>query len=61
MNDISGPYSGLVFGVSNTIATIPGIISPYIVGLLTVNVSLERNKNFLFYLDLLRYTTHSIC
>ena len=26
-----GPYSGIVFGISNTFATIPGIISPFLV------------------------------
>ena len=35
---MSGPYSGILFGVSNTIATIPGIVSPYVVGLLTSHV-----------------------
>lgn len=38
INDISGPYSGILLGISNTIATIPGIISPYVAGLLTPNV-----------------------
>ncbi|CAF0884887.1 unnamed protein product [Brachionus calyciflorus] len=37
INEISGPFSGIVFGVSNTIATIPGIVAPYIVGLITKN------------------------
>ncbi|CAF4408116.1 unnamed protein product, partial [Adineta steineri] len=34
-NDIAPAYAGIVFGISNTFATIPGIISPYIVGALT--------------------------
>ncbi len=38
INDISGPYSGILLGISNTIATIPGIISPYVAGVLTPNV-----------------------
>lgn len=39
INDIAGPYSGILFGISNTIATVPGIISPYVAGLLTPHVS----------------------
>lgn len=31
MLDVSSKYSGIVMGISNTIATIPGIVSPYIV------------------------------
>ena len=38
-NDIAPAYAGIVFGISNTFATIPGIISPYIVGALTEKVS----------------------
>lgn len=38
-NDIAPPYTGIVFGISNTFATLPGIISPYIVGSLTEKVS----------------------
>ncbi|CAF5191039.1 unnamed protein product, partial [Rotaria sp. Silwood1] len=34
-NDIAPAYAGIVFGISNTFGTIPGIISPYIVGALT--------------------------
>ena len=39
-NDIAPAYSGIVFGISNTFATIPGIVSPYIVGALTQEVSI---------------------
>ncbi|CAF4249773.1 unnamed protein product, partial [Adineta steineri] len=34
-NDIAPRYAGVVFGISNTFATIPGIVSPYVVGALT--------------------------
>ncbi|CAF1312349.1 unnamed protein product [Rotaria sordida] len=34
-NDIAPAYAGIVFGISNTLATIPGIVSPYVVGTLT--------------------------
>lgn len=40
-NDVAAGYAGIVFGISNTFATIPGIISPYLVGVITKNV----NKN----------------
>ncbi len=38
LNDIAGPFSGIVFGVSNTIGTIPGLLSPYIASVLTTHV-----------------------
>lgn len=38
INDIAGPYSGIVFGLSNTIATLPGIISPNLASLITKHV-----------------------
>jgi ACS family sodium-dependent inorganic phosphate cotransporter-like MFS transporter 5 len=38
INDVAGSYSGIVFGISNTIATIPGILSPYVAGALTKHV-----------------------
>ncbi len=39
INDVSGPFSGILFGVSNTIGTLPGIISPYLVGVITADVN----------------------
>lgn len=41
-NDISGPFSGIVFGIGNSCATIPGIIAPYLVGVLTSNQKQEE-------------------
>lgn len=38
MNEIGGCYSGVLLSISNTFATISGIVAPYIVGLLTPNV-----------------------
>ncbi|CAM4940543.1 unnamed protein product [Rotaria socialis] len=38
-NDIAPAYAGIIFGISNTFATLPGIISPYIVGALTEKVN----------------------
>ena len=40
LNDIGGKnYSGILYGISNTFGTIPGIISPYFVGLMTPQVN----------------------
>jgi ACS family sodium-dependent inorganic phosphate cotransporter-like MFS transporter 5 len=39
LNDIGGKnYSGVLYGISNTFGTLPGIISPYFVGLMTPQV-----------------------
>ncbi|XP_025080882.1 uncharacterized transporter slc-17.2-like isoform X2 [Pomacea canaliculata] len=35
--DIAPPYAGTLFGISNTAATVPGILAPYIVAALTPN------------------------
>jgi ACS family sodium-dependent inorganic phosphate cotransporter-like MFS transporter 5 len=37
-NDIAGSYAGFTFGMSNTLGTVPGIIAPSVVGILTPNV-----------------------
>lgn len=39
-NDISGSFSSITFGIGNTFATLPGIIAPYLVGVLTKNVAI---------------------
>ena len=43
VNDIAGSFSGVVFGITNTFGTMPGIICPYIVGVLTQNVCININ------------------
>lgn len=35
--DIAPRFAGILMGISNSVGTIPGIIAPYIVGLLTDN------------------------
>lgn len=39
INEIGGDYAGILCGISNTIATLPGILAPLIVGIITSNVS----------------------
>lgn len=40
LNDIGGKhYAGVLFGISNTFGTIPGILAPYFVGLMTPHVT----------------------
>lgn len=41
INDIAGSYSGIVFGITNTFGTMPGIICPFIVGIITKNVKFK--------------------
>lgn len=38
INEVGGIYSGVLFGISNTFGTIPGIMAPYIVSVLTTHV-----------------------
>ena len=40
-NDIAPAYAGIIFGISNTFATLPGVLSPYLVGALTEKVSVS--------------------
>lgn len=37
--DIAGPFAGSVFGITNTMAQIPGFVNPMLVAYLTPNVS----------------------
>lgn len=56
-NDIAPAYAGIIFGISNTFATLPGILSPYIVGALTGKVcgvlkeifSVKKDSVFLYF------------
>jgi len=41
-NDIGGSYAGLVFGIGNSIASIPGFVVPYLVGVITKNQKREE-------------------
>lgn len=39
LSDISGRHAGVLYGVSNTLATIPGFVAPILIGFVTQNVS----------------------
>ena len=45
--DIAPPFAGVLFGISNTVATIPGFISPYVVKRLTVHVSFLNSSYYI--------------
>ena len=51
--DIAGPYAGSVFGITNTMAQIPGFVNPMLVAYLTPNVSntvpYGKNRAVLLY------------
>ena len=38
-NDVCGKFAGMALGIGNTFASIPGILAPFFVGLVTKNVS----------------------
>ena len=44
INDISGPFAGIVFSISNAFSTIPGMISPLIASVLTPHGTQEEWK-----------------
>lgn len=42
--DLSPRHAGVLYGFSNTIATIPGFVAPIIIGFITRNVSTSSRK-----------------
>lgn len=40
--DIAPSFAGTLFGISNVAATIPGILTPYVVGAVTTEVRLRQ-------------------
>ena len=57
--DIAPRYAGIIFGISNTIATVPGILSPIAVGTLTTNGTREEWQR-VFYICAAFYTIGAI-
>jgi hypothetical protein len=59
-NEVAGSYSGIVFGVSNTFASITGIVVPYLISAITYDVrniyaAVQQNKKFTFVLSNLNH------
>lgn len=52
--DIAPRFAGLLFGISNTAATLPGIIAPYTIGKITSNQTQEQWQ-IVFYLTAVIY------
>lgn len=46
--DIAPPYAGILMGISNTVATLPGIFSPLITGFITVHQSAAEWRTVFF-------------
>ena len=44
--DIAPPFAGTMFGITNTLATVPGILAPFVVAALTPNVGLLSGAKF---------------
>jgi len=67
INEVAGPYAGMLYGMSNTLATVPGIVAPYLVAILTKN-QLQDEWSHVFYISAvifgasgLFYLTFSSC
>ena len=45
--DNAPPFAGVLFGISNTFATLPGILAPYAIGKITTHVSINKVINCL--------------
>lgn len=48
--DIAPNFSGTLMGISNCLATIPGFLGPYIVGVLTTNNETQGQWQYVFYI-----------
>lgn len=57
--DIAPPFAGVLFGISNTMATIPGFIAPYVVKVVTRN-STQEEWQIVFYITCAVYTVGAI-
>ena len=45
-HDIAPAYAGTIFGISNTFGTVPGIVAPYVVAVMTKGVILYFDALF---------------
>ena len=58
-SDIAPAYAGTIFGITNTWASIPGILASYLVSAITINVSFSLFGDT-FYIKLSKYATVEI-
>lgn len=49
--DIAPNFAGILMGISNTIATIPGFLAPYVVGVLTATEDVREGWQLVFYIS----------
>jgi len=52
--DIAPPFAGVLFGISNTVATLSGVFAPYVIGVITTN-STQAEWRIVFYLAAVIY------
>lgn len=48
---MAGPFSGILFGISNTIATLSGILAPYLVAVATAEGQTQNEWKVVFYVS----------
>lgn len=53
--DIAPPFCGILFGISNSFATLPGFLSPYVIGIITKDGTQEQWQQ-VFYISGAIYT-----
>lgn len=58
--DIAPPFAGILIGITNTVATLPGIISPLLTGVIVQHQSHASEWRIVFYLGGLIYFTGAI-
>lgn len=43
--EVGGPFTSIIIGITNTVGTLPGILAPFLVGILTANRKQEEWRN----------------
>ena len=58
--DIAPRYAGVLMGITNSAATIPGMVGPYVVGYLTNNEVSYFDLNFLIHFSQMNAYLYSL-
>lgn len=53
--DLSNNYAGTIMAIVNGIGAITGIIAPYLVGLLTPDVSIDRRFSYSYHIYIMQF------